>query len=340
MKKRITVVLFLLTSIFSAVWYFYGFRAKVPGSYVLHQSMKKDYDGKFHVGVNYPWVDYGYDFGGLGHVEDSPTNISGLCDYKEDLERDFKMFKESGITLVRIFIFCDLRNSMKNDFSDKKIFFGASVLENLDILFSTAKKNNIKLILVLFDFHMAKYDSTSSFFSDSKKSKAVIASLKKLFKEISKYKDSIYAIEPMNEPDQAFFQFIRTRNDGDRLCKFLADVAVASHETLPAIPVTLGISNRRDLMNNWYWFPHNILQYHFYSMSERYLFLPFDYPANVVSRTNPVILGEVEPVDIFNRISIAKKNGYGAILFWSHKAKDGYKIDLNEIKRWTEKNKN
>ena len=45
--------------------------------------------------------------------------------------------------------------------------------------------------------------------------------------------------------------------------------------------------------------------------------IPFDFPANGLGLDKPVIVGEVQPTSVEEKLHVAEENGYAGVLFWS-----------------------
>ena len=65
----------------------------------------------FALGVNYPWLNYAEDFGV------SPAGHSGLslAKCREIVEREFAEIRESGVSVVRWFLFGDGRSGVLSE---------------------------------------------------------------------------------------------------------------------------------------------------------------------------------------------------------------------------------
>jgi hypothetical protein len=319
--------------------------ALISVSVVAQTRKKLPAQNEFRVGINYPWHNCGWDFG-RSPWNKEPIAHDGLSKHRSDLTREFRELRNHGISLIRIFVFHDLRTGVIYNSAGLALRFDGLVTTDMLALLQLARQEHIQLILVLLDFGIAdghiiadKFGEHPRLVRDKRAGQAFInRCLRPLFKNVLRhYQDVIYAIEPMNEPENTWG--LKRKNDHKKLYRFLANIAQLSHEIMPAVPVTLGSWNRGQLVKHWMHFPADILQYHFYKPDHLKRGLPFDYPAHKISSTKPIILGEVESdYNLYNYITLAKKNGYRAILFWAYHAFDGSHVDLATIKRWLNEN--
>lgn len=297
----------------------------------------------FAVGINYPWRNYGWDFGRNPWASD-PNVSDGLAQHHKELERDFANLHEHGIDIIRVFVFCDLRTGLAYGPDKKLTGFDQFVADDMRTLLEAARATGVRLILTLFNFDMVdglEFNGSGEhqeFILDRNARQELLSrALEPLFKDMAPYEDVIYAIDPMNEPEHA--QFLTNHENFGKLSEFLSDVAVLSRRNLPQTPISLGSANRNLLGRFWSDFPNDIPQFHFYQQMEDEEGVLYDTPSAYVTRTGPVIIGEVEGDRPAMRLTVAKRNGYAAALLWSYRADDGYTVDLNEVRRWKEEQK-
>src|SRR5262249_37619838 len=102
----------------------------------------------FTAGVNYPWANYGNDFGV------SPWGSIGVSipDTKKFVEADFAYLHSQGITVIRWFLFCDMRSGIVFNPDGTVAGMDDHVMDDMSAAIEVAKKNDIKIIFVLFDF--------------------------------------------------------------------------------------------------------------------------------------------------------------------------------------------
>lgn len=126
-----------------------------------------------NIGVNYPWFDYGWDFG------DAPPGWRKGPDpnWLKSLDGDLQYFSELKIRVVRWFIFCDglaygrgkqapqekSPGQWRFDPPDLSENFQVHFQELMDCFSDANKKSSspIQLLPVLIDFHLCKTGSTA-----------------------------------------------------------------------------------------------------------------------------------------------------------------------------------
>ena len=81
----------------------------------------------------------------------------------------------------------------------------------------------------------------------------------------------------------------------------------------------------------------DVHQFHFYDKMQEEESRPLSYPARELGLTGPVIVGEVEPTNIPDKLDTITRNGYDAALFWSWRGLDGYVVDLDELAAWKQR---
>src|SRR5262245_36855271 len=99
------------------------------------------------LGVNYPWLRYGCDFG---------TNIwrshAGVTAHVEDVRRDFMTLASIGLQVVRWFVFCDGRGGVNWDGNGEVTGLSPGFFEDMDAALELSQSAGIRLCLVLFDY--------------------------------------------------------------------------------------------------------------------------------------------------------------------------------------------
>jgi hypothetical protein len=118
---------------------------------------------------------------------------------------------------------------------------------------------------------------------------------------------TIHSIDLMNEPE-----FV-TAADPDGVRTFLGELAVMIREEAPGQLVTIGSANR-GRMSEWAGTGVDFHQYHYFDHMEAQF--PFDHPADQLGLSGPVLIGEVEPKQVAQRLSVTWANGYRGLLFW------------------------
>lgn len=300
---------------------------------------KKD---KFIVGINYPWNHYGADAGINPYGEHM-----GFSAEEEVLNQDFAEFKKAGITHVRFFLFADGRGQFIFDKNGSIRTFQPVVIKDIEALTRIAGKYKIKLILVLYDNLIAKPGPNGEFinrypeiiFSENRKQEFfknfLIPVLRITDKLNKKYSRSIYAIEPMNEPEYVSFVKYEMPGYKEVLIVWLQElIQLIEKET--SIKSTLGFAHYPSLMENAQYFKVDFWQFHYYSYMEKrggQEHIDFLEVGNrSIFPKGKIVIGELDPA-YTNHIKRIKKNDFAGVFFWSYKARDRYgSMDLAKLK--------
>ena len=101
----------------------------------------------FFLAVNYPWLDYGCDFGR------SPWGYSGLASphARDVVAADFARIRSSGVSVVRWFLLCDGRSGVRYENgipAGPDDFLFTDVAAALDL----ASRSSLQICFSLFDF--------------------------------------------------------------------------------------------------------------------------------------------------------------------------------------------
>jgi hypothetical protein len=226
----------------------------------------------FFLGVNYPWLTYGKDFGRVG-TEHAGISVPKM---RELVEQDFARIRETGVTVVRWFLFGDGRGGFV---CEKGIphrpdeFLFADVRESLEL----ADRFGLKLCFSLLDYlwlqeHAGKrtphpHEHVLHFAAG--REAFLLNVLIPLFREFREH-SALYAWEIANEPEWAIREFTRDPAAKLHYAEFRAyaeEMARAVHE-FANVPVTLG-SARPIWIRAWSKLPLDFYQVHYYPSTER-----------------------------------------------------------------------
>lgn len=233
--------------------------------------MPDSFSPPFLLGVNYPWLHYGQDFGRspAGHLGVS------LPETHERVEQDFAHIRDAGATVVRWFVFGDGRGGFvcENGIPRKPddVLF-ADIAEALQL----AQRHDLKLCLSLIDYlwlqehtgkraahpheHVLHFAAGREAFLENV--------LIPLFRE-SRAHPGLFAWEIANEPEWAIREFHRESAAQLHFADFRAyagEVARAVHE-FGEVPVTLG-SARLIWVRAWTDLGLDYYQAHYYPAAE------------------------------------------------------------------------
>lgn len=180
------------------------------------------------VGINYPWIDYGWDFG------DPPAawvNWPNLPAWREQKRRriveDFTRFADQGLFAVRWFVLPDGTNYGTGDDGPQQIDghwtfdplspqhpFHHHFLEDFEFVLETCAKLRLQLVPSLIDFHWCHNGTVADAKSNivkggratiinhpNKREEFFDTVLEPLLAVSLRYPQTIYAWELMNEPE-------------------------------------------------------------------------------------------------------------------------------------------
>ena len=225
----------------------------------------------FSLGVNYPWRNYGHDF---GCTNGEHLGIS-LSKAQESIARDFAQIREAGVSVVRWFLFGDGRGGfLTEDGIPRKPddFLFADVAAALHL----AESHNLKLCLPLIDYlwlqehggkrHAYAHEHVLHFAAGREAFLQNV--LIPLFEKFQGH-PAIFAWDIANEPEWAIHEFHPIAEAKFRFADFRAyavEIARAVHE-YGKTPVTLG-SGRLMWVRAWTTVGLDYYQAHYYPSSE------------------------------------------------------------------------
>jgi hypothetical protein len=104
----------------------------------------------FFRGTNLPWIDYGCDFGSSAWLPDGGLGArpGALADFEGRLAR----LAPAGSTLVRLFLWCDLRSGIRFDAAGIPLGVDDAFFRDADAALDAAATRGVRLMPVLFDF--------------------------------------------------------------------------------------------------------------------------------------------------------------------------------------------
>lgn len=285
----------------------------------------------FLTGLNYPWLNYGWDFG------DTAWGHRGVSDpgSRAIIAADFADMHRKGVKVVRWFLFGDGRAAPEFDGRGLATGFDKYFYDDLDAALEIAQANDIRLILVLFDFHFfdpartvngVQMGGHANLVHDPEAASSLIDNaLTPLFKRYSRH-PAIFAWDIINEPEwsmkQTWVEATRTVNP-EAMHDFVKRIVESIHSQTGQL-ATLGSAKLKQLAQ-WQGLGLDFYQYHDYEYRFGNLEQP---PASFLKLDKPCILGEF-PTKNTVRIAelymyTAQQNGFAGALAWSYRAQDGY----------------
>jgi hypothetical protein len=259
---------------------------------------------EFLLGVNYPWVNYGQDFGR------SPWGANGVStpDTQKTIAGDFEQIRAAGVTLVRWFLLCDGRsglavaNGIPTGPDDLLL---ADVAAGLEL----AGQFGLKVCFSLLDFLWMQNRGSAASPLPNQDILKFPAGREALLERVLiplftafRAHPALYAWEIANEPEWAIPEFVRSAQAGVQFADFNAfarEISDAVHENSQA-SVTLG-SARILWVRAWSDLALDFYQAHYYPKTER------DQNADLAAQLNalqpqknldrPLWLGELPAQD-------------------------------------------
>jgi hypothetical protein len=180
------------------------------------------------VGINYPWIDYGWDFGGPPPEWVGSGKLAAWREKKRNqIDEDFGRFTAQGIFAVRWFLMADGLNYGMGEFAPRETARGwtfdplppedsfySCLFSDFEFALQVCNKNNLKLLPSLIDFPWCRQGTPVAgnpriikggrydIVRDPAKRQAFFDGILDPLLSLSmQYRDSIYAWELINEPE-------------------------------------------------------------------------------------------------------------------------------------------
>ena len=298
----------------------------------------------FFVGANLPWVDYGCDFGASAWFPQG--GLGARPDARSRFEDALDRLAAGGVSIVRVFLLCDGRAGIRFDDSGVPLSLDDRFFRDADIAFDSAADKGLRLLPVLFDFHLCdapqsvngvQLGGRSALLTDPALHDRLLASVVRPIAERYGGHPGTAAWDLFNEPewctcppalasDASLVPLGRMR-----ACLALMAGCVRSAATQPVTVGSAGTSHLeivRGLGLDFY-------QVHWY---EPFGWEALSDPVERLDLDGPVLLGEfpgrladATPSEI---ISTARRAGYSGALVWSVLSQDsasGYADDLVRV---------
>ena len=303
--------------------------------------------GRFVIGVNLPWVDYGTDVGANrwfpeGGLSYKPQSL-------ERLDRALAAVAADGVAVVRFFLLCDARSGVVFDDNGSPLALDHAVFADIDAIVAAARRHHVRLMPVLVDFHLCRkaevvngvqLGGRSHLLTQPEARDAFIDRVLRPIVERYGTEDAVMAWDIMNEPEWCLerSRFSRTGVPFGVLQRFLGD-AVDTVRRFAGQPVTVGSAGtwRLDLVTP---LGLDFYQVHWY---ERFGRSALTRPvAELGLADRPVILGEFSgrDVQLHDVLTAAKQAGYEGALVWSVLADDPVSAYPPDLGTWISSNSN
>ena len=297
---------------------------------------------RFVVGVNLPWVGYGTDIGASAWFPDGglarqPASLAIL-------DRTFGTLAADGITIVRVFLLCDLRSGVRFAADGLPSGIDDAVLRDMAALVDAARRHGMGLMPVLLDFHLCgprrefngvQLGGRSHLIVDPDAAGALIDRVLRPIVERFGQDEAIVAWDVMNEPEWCLRGGLfsrRTTVPFDAMRRFLGDAAQCIHRAARQA-VTVGSAGTwrvdlvRDLELDFY-------QVHWY---DRFGWDALTRPVSELGLGDrPVILGEFSgrSTQLPEVLAAARRAGYEGALVWSVLSDDAHSAYPPALAEW------
>jgi hypothetical protein len=297
---------------------------------------------RFVVGVNLPWVGYGTDFGSSAWYPQGGLNAEPAA--LERLERTFADLSRDGITIVRLFLLCDLRSGVQFDPEGLPTNLDDAVFRDVDAMLAAARRHDVRVMPALLDFHLCGPARIANGVQLGGRGRLVVdpAARARLLDRVlgpilERYGNdaTVIAWDVMNEPEWCLGRGPIPRRMAvrfDALQRFL-DEAVQCVRRFAQQPVTVGCAGtwRLDLVKP---LGLDFYQVHWY---ERFGWKVLDQPLHALGLDDrPAILGEFSgrTAGVADVLQRAQQAGYEGALVWSVLADDEYSAYPPDLAAW------
>jgi len=281
----------------------------------------------FFAGANLPWIDYGCDYGSNAWYPRG--GLAARVDARDRLEHALDRLARDGLTVVRLFMLCDGRSGVRMDPGGAPVGLDDTFFRDADVAFGAARARGLRLLPVLFDFHLCRATEISAdvqlggraaWLSDPHAREGLIEQVVRPLAERYGRDPAVAAWDLFNEPEWCTRPFalpwvtgavpFETMRESLRL---MTDCVRANTRQ----PITIGSAHTQhlELVRG---LGLDLYQVHWY---ERYGWSALAGPVGRLDLDRPVLLGEfpgrttrTTPGDV---VRTAREAGYLGALVWS-----------------------
>lgn len=280
-------------------------------------------------GINLPWINYGWD---IGRNPWNEKEHGGFSTNKELIRKKFKNFKDKNFNIVRVFLFCDLRSGIIFD-KEWNSKFDKYVYDDFNALIEVAKENDLKLMPVILDYTIkddiieengSKVGEYPEIFYNKKVRRNFFKLFEEFFRNIDT-KDVIFAWDIINEPEHL-------KVEKDSIDEFLNSFIQIIRKYRQKEKITIGFSQGQSLYKNKD-LNLDLFQFHFYN-SYKDIFSPVIYHKSNYLIGKPIIIGEMNPENLIEKLTQIYEKNYDGILLWESNIID--EEIMNLYKAWTD----
>jgi len=288
--------------------------------------------GRFFVGANLPWIDYGCDFGTSAWFPDGGLGArpDALNSYVAALDR----LAGDRVRIVRLFLLCDLRSGVRFDSDGAPCGLDDVFFRDVDLAMDTAAERGLGLLPVLFDFHLCRAPEVvsgvqlggrSRLVSDPRLRDRLLSQVVRPVAARYAHHPAVVAWDLFNEPEWCTWSL--STADASHAVEFasmrdcLGQMVACLHADA-AQPVTVGMAGieHLDLVRG---LGLDFYQVHWY---ERFGWFALADAVTRFDLDRPVVLGEFPGrcanTTPFEIVSTARRAGYAGALVWSVLAAD------------------
>jgi len=307
---------------------------------------------RFLFGANYPWYNYGTDFG------ESAWGYSGVSVKRSEIDSDFQLMSQMGIKVVRWFVFTDGRSAPEFATDGSVAGLDDKIFGDLDVALEIAQRYNIHLVFVLLDFKWLRQQEEDNGVMKGGHSDVIQIPEKRatffqnaLIPLLQRYGDNPYILswEVINEPEWAVddstieTQEPMVRVPLESMQNFVSEAAQVIHSNTSKQLVTVGSASRR-WWNFWEGKGLDLCQIHHYDWMEDNENSRLDFPYTSMGTNLPCIVGEfpsagsTRSAEDYYRIII--DNGFMGAFPWSLRGTDPHSDLLSQtstIQIWSER---
>lgn|GEM_PF-1074261 len=215
---------------------------------------------RLQVGINYPWIDYAWDFGHPPAAWIAAQDLDGWrIKKRHQIVEDFRAFAEMGLFAVRWFLLADglsygTGNEAPQELDGQWTFdplprehsFHQQLCDDFEFVLKTCADLQLKFVPSLIDFHwchrgtvvdakakIIKGARAEIVCDEVKRTEFLDNVLEPLLERSLNYHDMIYAWELINEPEwvtetPSFFSFRRDQNKTVKLEEMLEFIAAGT----------------------------------------------------------------------------------------------------------------
>ncbi len=228
------------------------------------------------------------------------------------------------MNVVRVFLFCDLRSGVI--FDNNRLTFDKYVYKDFNTLIEITENIGIKILPVLFDFTIAdgveeengiKVGEHPEIFYDIRVQKELLNLFEGFFRKVET-KKVIYGWDIINEPEHLKVDSSKVDNFISAFIKLIRTIKRNEKITVGALS--------RVYLSKYKKFNLDFYQFHYYDSFENNSSLDYHFYNLLIEK--PVIIGELEPTEIPDKLTKIWERGYKGVLIWANEEflKDGWRL--------------